>query len=172
MNIEKSPLYNSVNMIDDPSYRSMVFYILDKLWKEFYNKRIVGLSDESANRKGYDICYPMVSEMNLLCNHFDITKKQKDTGKVLCYIAPAWMGAQMSKTKIKNWTYLSSYDTYRAPYYQDNGKSQYLMWIREPIEKFGCEDIYPKLVGVLDENTDDIVSILYRVCYIGSIKRR
>ena len=151
MRIERSPLYQKINLIDNSSYRSLVFFLVDKMWDEFYDKRVFYDGGKTANWKGQTICNEILKEYELFAKHLSISKDEKDIGRVLCFLAPAWIGRCISKEPVKGWREVRTYRRYRDPDWR-NGTKRFSMWIREYIETFSCEDIWTPLMEVYDKS--------------------
>jgi hypothetical protein len=174
MRIEKSPLYQSISCIDDASIRSLVYYLVDKNWTIFYDKRIVGLSDVSANRKGWDICYNVLQEFEFLSKWLKMSKRERDVGRFLCFVAPSWPGKYISRDKLEGWEYLRHYKTYRIRNFlkrEKDLKDEFLMNLSEDLKTFSCSDLYSPLRDVYEDKMIDKVSIIYSVCYVSVVRR-
>jgi len=105
MRAEVTPMYKAITRINDPVIRSFVYAVVDENWNEFYNKKIVGLSDKTAGMKGYQICYDLANMAQWVLSKQKTlqVKLNDDLIYMLCFVEPAWIGEHISEKKIADW---------------------------------------------------------------------
>lgn len=167
MKMGNSPLYNRINEIDDPTYRTMLYYIVEDLWEEFYNKTITTIS--KGNKKGYNICSPVLDEWELFSKEMGLSKRERDQGRVLCYLEPAWVGAQLSTEKVAGWKNIAG--LYRNPRWKENGKDKFIARLYDYFDKFYDSKLGELFRDVYYESFNNRISIIYRVAYISANRR-
>jgi len=171
MKIENCPIYNAVNLIDDPSLRSFAYHVIETNWDDFYNKKIVGLSTKTNNHKGYDIVYRTFEEVNFLCGELNMTTKDTDALRTLAIVVPGWIGDCLSKEKIQRWKYMSEAKMYRDRDWKELSKKIfYAGKLSEAVATFQVEHLWKHLTDIYYEE-DDLITMIFNICYIYALRR-
>ena len=169
MKLSNSPLYSRINTIDDPSYRSMVFYIVEDLWTEFYDKDIIGIS--RLHRKGQSICYSILDEWELFAYEMNLSKKERDQGRVLCFLEPAWIGSQYVSDKQPGYRKMQN-GLFRNPRWKEEGKSKFQRRLWTYMDKFFVSDLAELFRDCYDDGYKSKVSLIYKLSLISAVRRK
>ena len=120
MQMKDTKIYLKISNIKDPSTRAVVYTMVDAEWDNFFQQRIVGISDKTNRWKGEKITDKLLYLLENMpwkpyCRN---PKIQWDALYLSCYLYPAWIGRSLSKEEREGWTYLSTYNIYRDPEYK------------------------------------------------------
>lgn len=175
MRIEKSPTYTEINRIKDPFLRSFVFAVVEDNWSAFYDKKIVGLTMDTAGWKGYDIVNAIGDEAESILNNYKkigLKRPDPDIVFTLVFVCPAWIGPCLSKEERRGWEYLSAKKMYRRKDWK-NMEHDWYMGLRDKLQMFQVSDkLWPLFMEILDRKSKSMETIIYQFAYHHSLRRK